>query len=104
MAPLTDGKLHLVGLFGPEPEAAVAAVREVGFRKIDNEHVPILHAKLALLGDMCWTDEHPSGHVVDHIFFVPRQLRVGSENLTGSSRQSLEFGIWLTAPSMLKAA
>lgn len=66
--------------------------------------MPILHAKLALLGDMCWTDEHPSGHIVDQTFFVPRRLWVGSANFTGSSRRSLEFGAWLTDASLLRAA
>jgi hypothetical protein len=104
LAPLANGQPLLVGPFGPKPEADVSPVRELGFRKIDKKLVPILHAKLALLGDMCWTDQHPSGHVVDHIFFVPRRLWVGSANFTGSSRRSLEFGTWLTDASLLKAA
>lgn len=104
LAPTLNGEPLIVGPYGPTVDGDVPAVRELGFRKVDNQLVPIVHAKMALIGDMCWTDEHPSGHVVDHIFFVPRKLWAGSVNFTASSRRSLEFGTWITDASLLKAA
>jgi hypothetical protein len=65
----------------------------IGYRKI-KENVPIAHAKLALLGNICWTDEDPIGGVTDYIWLSPKRLWVSSANFTYSSRQSLEFGYW----------
>jgi len=80
-------------------------VREVGFRRRDDHSlVPIVHAKILLLGTMMWTDEHPSGHVDDHIWFEPECLWVGSANFTRSSRRSLEMGLWTSEPKLLTAA
>lgn len=104
LAPTSNGKPVVVGPYGPPLDGDVPAVRELGFRKVNDKLVPIVHAKMALVGDMCWTDEHPSGHVVDDIFFVPRKLWAGSANFTGSSRRNLEFGMWITDAALLKAA
>jgi len=104
LAPTLDGEPLTVGPYVPTVDGDVPAVRELGFRKVDNKLVPIVHAKMALLGDMCWTDEHPSGHVVDQIFFVPRKLWIGSANFTGASRRSLEFGSWIVDRALLTAA
>lgn len=80
-------------------------MREVGFRRRDDHSlVPIVHAKILLLGTMMWTDEHPSGHVDDHIWFEPECLWVGSANFTRSSRRSLEMGLWTSEPKLLTAA
>jgi hypothetical protein len=57
-----------------------------------------------LLGQMYWTDEHPSGQVVDVIGFRPQRLWIGSANFTKSSRSSLEMGMWTTDADMLAAA
>jgi hypothetical protein len=35
---------------------------------------PIVHARILLLGRMGWIDEHPTGHVVDEIYFVAERL------------------------------
>jgi len=104
LAPTLNGKPLVVGPGSPMNDSGVPAVRELGFRRVGNNLVPIVHAKMALVGDMCWTDEHPSGHVVDEVFFVPRKLWIGSANFTRSSRRSLEFGTWVTDKVLLKAA
>ncbi len=104
LAPTLNGEPLVVGPQSPRNDGGVPAVRDFGFRRVGNKLVPIVHAKMALVGDMCWTDEHPSGHVVDEIFFVPRRLWIGSANFTGSSRRSLEFGTWVTDNVLLTAA
>lgn len=105
LAPLVDGS---PGMVGPWHRAwddnEIGAVREVGFRKLGNHLVPIVHAKIMLLGQMYWTDEHPSGHVMDVIGFRPQRLWIGSANFTKSSRASLEMGMWTIDPGMLAAA
>jgi hypothetical protein len=54
---------------------------------------PIAHAKLAVLGNICWTDEHPTGHVDDYV--CSRLGGCGSSaSFTYASRRSLEFGYW----------
>lgn len=82
----------------------IGAVREVGFRKVDDHLVPIVHAKIMLLGRMGWTDEHPTGHVDDHLYFVPEKLWIGSANFTKRSRSSLEMGMWTAEPNLTMAA
>lgn len=105
LAPLVDGSPALVGPWHRAwDDNEIGAVREVGFRKVGNHLVPIVHAKIMLLGQMYWTDEHPSGHVVDLIGFRPQRLWIGSANFTKSSRSSLEMGIWTTDPDVLAAA
>jgi hypothetical protein len=93
LAPLVDGS---PGMVGPWHRAwddnEIGAVREVGFRKLGNHLVPIVHAKIMLLGQMYWTDEHPLGHVMDVIGFRPQRLWIGSANFTKSSRASLGDG------------
>jgi hypothetical protein len=44
------------------------------------------------------------GEVTDVFGFIPERLWVGSANGTRSSRSSLEMGLWLTDPELLKAA
>jgi len=105
LAPLVDGNPVVVGPWHRDwDDNNIGAVREVGFRKVGNHLVPIVHAKIMLLGQMYWTDEHPSGHVMDIIGFRPQRLWIGSANFTKSSRSSLEMGMWTTDPDMLAAA
>ncbi|MGH3974902.1 MAG: hypothetical protein ACRDS9_16475 [Pseudonocardiaceae bacterium] len=104
LAPLENGEPVELGPYGPRLETSVPAVRELGFRKVGNRLVPIVHAKLALVGDLCWTDEHPSGYPVDTFYFRPRKLWMGSANFTESSRRSLEVGTWATDEEILTAA
>lgn len=105
LAPPQDGKPVVVG---PGSQAwndnEIGAVREVGFRRIGDRLVPIVHAKIMLLGQMFWTDEHPSGHFADIIGFRPQRLWLGSANFTRSSRSSLEMGMWTSDPELVAAA
>ena len=104
LAPSVDGRARVVGPYGSASDADIGAVRELGFRRVGQRLVPIVHAKILLLGSMGWTDEHPSGHVVDQLFFVPERLWIGSANFTSSSRHSLEMGVWTTDPVLLRTA
>lgn len=85
-------------------QTRLGAVREVGFRKVSDRPVPLVHAKMALLGQMHWTDEHPSGALDDHTWFQPESLWIGSANFTRASRSSLEVGLWTHDPLLLAAA
>lgn len=104
LAPTQNGRPVVVGPHTPRLDGDIPAVRELGFRRVDNRLVPIVHAKIALVGHMRWTDEHPSGYLVDEIYFEPRRLWVGSANFTASSRRSLEMGMWTFDASLLRAA
>lgn len=105
LAPHVDGQPLALGPHGSSgTEHVISGVREVGFRKVGERLVPIVHAKILLLGDMFWTDEHPSGYPGDYIGFVPRNLWIGSANFTRSSRLSMEMGMWTTDPALLEAA
>jgi hypothetical protein len=85
-------------------ETEIGAVREVGFRKVGGRMVPIVHAKMALLGRMGWTDEGPMGGVGDEIFFIPERLWIGSANFTESSRSALEMGLWTDDSNLMAGA
>jgi hypothetical protein len=91
-----------VGPDGPRLDSEFPPIRELGFRKVGNRLVPNVHAKIALMGHMRWTDEHPAGYSVDQIYFEPRRLWVGSANFTASSRRSLEMGMWTTDSQLLQ--
>lgn len=94
----------IVGPGTPDWQGAISPLRELGFRKSGNHLVPIVHAKLLLVGEMRWTDEHASGYSVDELSFVPKRLWVGSANFTARSRLSLEMGSWTSVPDMMTAA
>jgi hypothetical protein len=79
-------------------------IRTLGYRGKERRQVPILHAKLALLGEMWWHDEGALGHVEDVIGFRPHRLWISSANFTAASRRSLEFGYWTTQPELLAGA
>jgi len=85
-------------------ETKIGAVREVGFRKAGGNLVPIVHAKIALLGRMRWTDQHPSGYLLDELSFVAERLWIGSANFTESSRFGLEIGLWTHDKTLIEAA
>lgn len=106
LAASPTGAPRVVGPGTPDwlEESMISGVREVGFRSVGRRMVPIVHAKIVLLGEMCWTDEHPSGHVVDQLSFRPVRLWVGSANFTTASRLGLEMGFWSSDESLLRAA
>lgn len=96
MAPKVAGQPRLIGPYDriQDDDASLSTFRTIGFRNTGRDRPPIAHAKLALLGNICWTDEHPAGHVDDYVWFSPRRLWVSSANFTYASRRSLEFGYW----------
>jgi hypothetical protein len=77
----------------------VPTIRTLGFR---GDFTPIMHAKLALLGHLWWSDDDGLGEEVTG--FKPRRLWVSSANFTNSSRRSLEFGDWTEDAALVEGA
>ncbi|MET7551531.1 hypothetical protein ABZS94_38590 [Streptomyces sp. NPDC005500] len=98
------GKAPVLGPGSPQERIRLPALRALGYRKAGKHLVPILHTKMLLLGELWWHDEDALGGVADVTGFTPHRLWLGSANGTGSSRRSLEFGLWLEDPGLLKAA
>jgi hypothetical protein len=94
MAPKVNGQPLVIGPNGVEKDVSISTFRTIGYRKTGRVRPPIVHAKLALLGNICWTDEHPAGGVDDYVWFSPRRLWVSSANFTYGSRSGVEFGYW----------
>ncbi len=94
----------MVGPHSPLPELRIQSIRSIGFRKTGGQPVPILHAKMFVLGHLWWHDEDGSPGVADVIGFTPKRLWLGSANGTRSSRLSLDFGVWLEDQELLAAA
>jgi hypothetical protein len=78
-------------------------LRTIGYRRAGDRLVPILHTKMALLGELWWHDEDESG-IADVTGFRPERLWLASANGTASSRANLEFGVWVTDPALLREA
>jgi hypothetical protein len=104
LAPKADGLPAVVGPYSPMDDSVVPTFRTLGYRRRGAKLVPILHAKLALLGRMWWHDEGPLGHVEDVLGFTPHRLWISSANFTDSSRRNLEFGHWTEEPALLEGA
>jgi hypothetical protein len=82
LAPKVDGEPHVVGPYSPMDEGVVPTIRTIGYRsKHRGDSVPIMHAKLALLGHLWRHDEGPLGHPDDVIGFTPGRLWVSSAKL-----------------------
>lgn len=105
MPPKVAGQPRLIGPYDRinDDDASLSTFRSIGFRKTGRDRPPIAHAKLALLGNICWTDEHPAGYVDDYVWFSPRRLWVSSANFTYGSRRSLEFGYWTDDADLVRA-
>jgi hypothetical protein len=101
-APRVDGEPKIVGPYDPMSGTVLPSIRTIGFRKLDDHLVPLMHAKLALLGELWWHDEDALGHVDDVYGFRPRRLWVSSANFTRASRRSLEHGFWTTDPQLVQ--
>ncbi|MFD8970669.1 hypothetical protein ACFV0C_37745 [Streptomyces sp. NPDC059568] len=99
-----DGAAPVVGPGFASTDIQLPALRSLGYRKVGDHLVPILHTKMLLLGELWWHDEDGSGGVADVIGFRPSRLWLGSANGTESSRGSLEFGLWTQDPGLMKAA
>lgn len=104
LAPEENGRPLVVGPWTELPDVAIPMFRSIGFRRVGDQLVPILHTKLVLLGNLWWHDEGPLGDVTDVFGFAPERLWVGSANGTRSSRSNLEMGVWLNDPQLLNAA
>lgn len=98
-----EGEVPVVGPSSPVPHVRLPALRAVGYRKVGDHLMPILHAKLLLLGVLTWYEDEEYGSG-EFLRFDPERLWVGSANGTGSSRSSLEFGCWLDDPVLLEHA
>jgi hypothetical protein len=103
LMPREDEHTPVVGPYTPAPHLRLPALRTIGYRRIGDRLVPILHTKMVLLGHVWWHDEDEFG-VADVIGFRPQRLWLGSANGTASSRSNLEFGIWLDDPALLRSA
>ena len=103
LAPKVNGEPLVVGPYGPTDDRVIPTIRTIGFRR-QGPLPPILHAKLALLGNLWWHDEGPLGDVDDVIGFHARRLWISSANFTKSSRSSLDFGYWTENPALLSGA
>ena len=101
LAPHVDGDPVVVGPYDQVGNIVLPTVRTIGFRRLDTRLVPLMHAKLALLGELWWHDEDALGHVADVYGFRAQRLWVSSANFTSSSRQSLEHGFWTAEPELL---
>ncbi|MFI8275592.1 hypothetical protein ACIGBH_11885 [Streptomyces sp. NPDC085929] len=104
LRPREDGAAPVVGPWSLPEQIRLSAVRTLGYRKTGKHLVPILHTKMLLLGELWWHDEDPLGGVADVVGFTPQRLWLGSANGTESSRRSLEFGLWMDDPALMKAA
>jgi hypothetical protein len=94
-----EGAPLVVGPYTRMDDGVIPTIRTLGFR---GGYVPIMHAKLALLGHLWWTDDGDFGEEV--IGFKPRRLWVSSANFTESSRRSLEFGYWTEDAALVDGA
>jgi hypothetical protein len=98
-----EGQVPLIGPSSAAPAVRVPALRAVGYRRVGGRLVPILHAKLLLLGELIWHEDEEYG-AGEFLRFKPERLWVGSANGTQSSRSSLEFGCWLEDRKLLESA
>lgn len=102
--PLDDGTRPVLGPSSGMPDVTIPAIRSLGFRSQDNQRVPLLHAKIFLLGHLWWHDEDALGGAADVTGFKPKRLWLASANGTLASRNHLEFGMWTEDPDLLRAA
>ncbi len=104
LAPHENDKPVLIGPYDNVGKLVIPTVRTLGFRRQASQsgYVPLMHAKLALLGELRWHDEDALGYVANVTWFRARRLWVSSANFTVSSRASLEYGFWTEDPALLK--
>lgn len=102
LLPRVDGEPAVIGPYD-KVDTTVPTIRTIGYRKLTS-FPPIIHAKLALLGNLWWSDDHPSGATEEWLGFTPRRLWISSANFTRSSRRSLEFGFWTEDPALIAGA
>lgn len=106
LAPHVNGRPRVVGPYDPDwrRHMDVGGVREVGFRRSGDHLVPIVHAKLLLLGDVWSVEQDADDYRLVEARFVPTRLWLGSANFTAASRRSLEVGLWTDDPDLMGVA
>lgn len=100
MEPKVGGKPAVVGPGDRMGDGYLSSVRSLGYRRASDKLVPILHAKLALLGHV-WRYEDWIG---EGMSFTPCRLWISSANFTERSRESLEFGFWTEDADLVRGA
>jgi hypothetical protein len=103
LMPLEHRHPPVMGARSPAARRRLPALRTVGYRKTADGQVPVLHAKMVLLGELRWhaKDESVTAEVLR---FRPQRLWLGSANATVSSRSNQEVGFWVDDPARLDAA
>lgn len=102
--PLDDlGQPQILGPHSPTPNHMFPPLRTLGYRRVGDDYVPLLHAKLMLLGELIWMEDEEFG-LGDITRFESRKLWIGSANGTWWSRSSLEMGCWQAQPELLSSA
>ena len=93
----------VIGPRSPAARRRLSALRTVGYRTTADGQVPVLHAKMVLLGELRWHAEDESV-TAEVLRFHPQRLWLGSANATVSSRSCQEDGFWIDDPAQLDAA
>jgi hypothetical protein len=105
LAPKDNGKPAVVGPSTSPYGGPIPTIRSLGFRRgATHAFPPILHAKLALVGELWWHDEDELSYVTDVPGFTHFRLWVSSANFTSSSRRNIEFGFWTEDPALVEGA
>ncbi|MBA2556202.1 MAG: hypothetical protein H0V12_02470 [Chloroflexi bacterium] len=96
----TDGQPTVVGPDHPWPpgDSHVGPVRVTGFM---GKNVPLLHAKLLVLGDLSWQEDDFS---MEMEAFRPRVVWWGSANWTQFAEQHIEMATWSSDAGILQRA
>jgi hypothetical protein len=103
LMPLDDfGRPQIVGPYTPAPHHIFRPLRTLGYRKVGDRLVTLMHAKVMLLGQVTWHEDEEFG-LGDIVRFQPRKLWIGSTNGTFSSRVNLEMGCWQTQPELFSS-
>lgn len=102
LRPAVDGEPEVIGPSdGPLDDLLIGPFRAFGTRRTGSKQVPILHAKLLILGHTWWYEDDFGS---ENQAFTPCRLWISSANFTAASRRSLEFGLWTTETQLMKSA
>jgi hypothetical protein len=86
------------GMQGRQVEA-LGPVRRAGYR--GGKQLPLLHAKLLVLGESWWFDNDEEGPWGPQYGFRPQRAWHGSANWTSNAGSHLEFGNWIDDPDLV---
>lgn len=105
LAPHVNGRPALVGPYDSMDNKSFPSLRVAGVSKqLGDRSVPLVHAKVLVVGEIIYSDEGAMGEVGDFLVFRPKRVWLGSANLTFNSRRSLEFGIWSDDRSLVASS